>query len=128
VDCGQFIIKAFAEAGAIEDFDPGYYSMDWHQHQTEERYLAIVERFLTRWDNGEMPLRQRLRADPSWCPPPASVIMLRIGNTFSHGMIVTEWPRIIHANVLDGCVAETEARQLVVTENPIRVYDWEGFE
>lgn len=127
VDCGKFIIASFVEARVIEDFDPGFYTMDWHQHQHEERYLGFVERFLTRWDDEEMSLRQRLRREPDWQPPMASVIVVKVGNTFSHGMIVTDWPNIIHSNVHDGQVIETPARQLVVTEAPIRVYDWEGF-
>lgn len=128
VDCGQLIIAAFVDSGAVPDFDPGYYTMDWHLHQAEERYLGFVETHLKRWDDGEMTLRERLRREPDWCPPLASVIVVKVGLTFSHGMIVTGWPRIIHANVHDGCVIETEARQLVVSQSPIRVYDWEGFE
>jgi hypothetical protein len=127
VDCAQ-IIAAFVEAGCIEDFDPGFYTMDWHLHQTEERYLGFIERFLTAMGpDEEMALKYRLRRDPNWNPPKASVIVVKLGNTFSHGMIVTNWPNIIHSNVHDGEVIETPARQLVVTEQPIRVYDWKGF-
>lgn len=127
VDCGQFIIATFVESGAVPDFDPGHYTMDWHLHQTEEKYLSFIETHLDRWDNEEMSLRARLRREPDWEPPMASVIVVRVGLTFSHGMIVTEWPKIIHANVHDGCVIETPARQLVVTDAPIRVYDWGGY-
>jgi hypothetical protein len=53
VDCAQVLIAAFVEAEMVEDFNPGYYTMDWHLHRNEERYLSFMETYLERIDEGE---------------------------------------------------------------------------
>jgi hypothetical protein len=120
VDCAQVLIAAFVEAEMVEDFNPGYYTMDWHLHRNEERYLSFMETYLERIDEGED--QRSVLERPLWVPPPASVIAIRVGRTFSHGALVTQWPNVIHANVHDGCVVETTVRGTVMETRPLRTY------
>jgi hypothetical protein len=120
VDCGQILIAAHVEAGLADDFDPGYYTMDWHLHRSEERYLGFVETHLERVDAGAGDAPPRVR--PTWSPSPGSVVVFRIGRTFSHGGLVSVWPNIIHANVHDGCVVESTIIGTVLEDRPMRTY------
>lgn len=121
VDCGQIIIAAHVEAGIAEDVETGSYTMDWHLHRDEEKYLGFVEAHLERVDAdaGDAPPRAR---PASWRPSPGSVVVFRIGRTFSHGGLVTDWPLIIHANVLDGCVVESTIVGTVLEDRPMRTF------
>jgi hypothetical protein len=42
-----------------EDFDPGFYTPDWHLHRSEEKYLEHMEKYLVRIDEewNDKPLR-----------------------------------------------------------------------
>lgn len=119
VDCAKVIIAAFVEAGVNEDFDPGFYTPDWHHHRSEERYLQFMEKYLVRideeWDDA--PFENR----PDWTPPPASVIIIKLGRTFSHSGLVTDWPNVIHANVSEGCV-ECTVKGSLIQGRPLRTY------
>jgi cell wall-associated NlpC family hydrolase len=90
VDCAQFVIKCYAGAGLIDDFDTGEYPRDWHIHRNEERFLTFVPRFA----------REIAERDVG----PGDLILCRIGRVFSHGVIVTTWPQGIHAAVNAGMV------------------------
>jgi len=81
VDCGQFIIACYITAGVVPHFETGDYPADWMLHRSEERYLGWVERYLDRIERAR----------------PGDVAVWRYGRTFSHGAIVVEWPRILHA-------------------------------
>lgn len=120
VDCAQIIIVAFVESGVAPDFDPGFYTPDWHLHRSEEKYLEHLEKHLVRIDEewNDKPLGER----EGWCPPPASVVVVRYGRTFSHSALVTGWPNILHANVHDGCVVECSARGSMLEDRPLRAY------
>lgn len=80
-DCGQLLIGVYAGAGAIEDFDTGYYSPQHHIHSKEERYMGFVLRYAK-----EIP----------GSPLPGDIVMFKIGKVYAHGGIVIGWPRIIH--------------------------------
>lgn len=122
-DCGQLLVASFAEAREIEDFDPGFYTSDWHLHRDEDRYLALVERYLRRvGGDTELPLSQRLADDTSWTLDPADVIVFRVGRCFSHGAIVTSWPNIVHAYLPSGIVEEVSILGTPMAARPMRVY------
>ena len=87
-DCGMSLIKVFAQAGVIQEFDPGPYPMDWMLHQGEERYLGIVERF----------------AKPTDKPKPGDIALFKFGRCISHGGIIVGWPEIVHAYKEAGCM------------------------
>jgi cell wall-associated NlpC family hydrolase len=126
VDCGQLVIAAFEEAG-LEIDSPGFYTCDWHLHRDEDRYIEFVSRYLVRLDDAEATIRERVLHN--YAPPsPASVLVFRVGRTFSHGGIVTGWPFFIHSSLPAGMVEEIDIRNSYVCDRPCRVYGYEGFE
>lgn len=81
VDCGRFIMASYDEADLVPSVELGEYQSDWMFHQSEERYLALIQE----------------RLDLVEVPKPADVVLWRFGKCFSHGGIVVEWPVIIHS-------------------------------
>lgn len=94
VDCAQLLIEVYGDAGVIEKFDTGPYPCDWHLHQSEERYVELILQFADEID-------PRLVES-------ADVVAWKYGRTFSHGAIVTDWPRVVHAFAPYLCVDETD--------------------
>jgi cell wall-associated NlpC family hydrolase len=90
VDCAQFVIKCYAAAGLIDDFDTGEYPRDWHIHRDEERFLTFVPRFAR--EIAEADVRR------------GDLVLCKIGRVFSHGVIVVAWPQGVHAAVNAGQV------------------------
>lgn len=88
VDCAQLLVAVFHEAGMLPDIDVGYYPHDWHMHRSDEKYLGWVEKYAHRVDT----------------PKPGDVALFKFGRCISHGAIVIEWPRVIHAYIRQGCV------------------------
>lgn len=93
-DCGQYIIATYVEAELVEDFATGTYPQDWALHQTEERYLAWVEKYCDRIEGP---------------PLPGDIVAWRYGKCFSHGGIVVDWPLVLHAYMREGNVCYGEA-------------------
>jgi len=81
VDCGQFLIACYIEAGLVADFETGQYPADWMIHQDGERFLGWVLQYL----------------DEVAAPLPGDVAVWKYGLCYSHGAIVVDWPQIIHA-------------------------------
>lgn len=129
-DCGQVIIAAFEEAGAVPHIETGAYTMDWHLHRDEERYLGFVEQYLTRADEvyGEATLAERVLKDPSYAIAPGDVPVWKVGRTFAHGGIVTEWPKFVHAYLPSGIVEEVSLIGTPMATRPMRVYTFGGYE
>jgi cell wall-associated NlpC family hydrolase len=100
VDCGQFLIGVFANAGVIESFQVPHYPQDWALHRGSEVFLGIVERYA----------RERVVG----CPRPGDVLLFKYGRCLSHAALVVTYPRIIHAYlgaagvVLDDVVANAD--------------------
>ena len=110
VDCARLLIEVYAAAGVIGAFDPGDYPPDWHLHRSEERYVEIILRFADELDRRETPLL------------PADIVVWRFGRTFSHGAIVADWPRVVHAYAADRVVEETD-----ITGTPLATRDMRAF-
>lgn len=119
VDCARILIEVYASAGLIERFDPGKYTRDWHLHRNEERYLATIERFagspikegsIHEWDDG------------SYKPLTGDILVWRVGRTFSHSAIVTEWPFVVHASAPSEIVEEVSVMGTIVFNRPVKVY------
>lgn len=127
VDCGQLIIAAFEESGAVVK-DPGFYTSDWHMHRDEDRYIAQVETVLRRSDDDERSVDTRVLADPAYNVPQGEVIVFRVGRTFSHGGIVTRWPLFIHSYLPSGIVEEVDIRGTPMSKKTARIYTFEGYE
>ena len=82
VDCLMLLTEVYERAGASCHIEPPFYVPDWHLHRDAERYMEGLLQYAT----------------PIAGPPLAGDIALfRFGRTFSHGAIVTDWPRLIHA-------------------------------
>ena len=93
VDCGRFLMAAYVEPGLAAESALGSYPADWMYHRSEERFLGWVERYLDRVEQ----------------PKPADVAVWKYGRCFSHGAIVVDWPRIIHAHAPEGRVSYGDA-------------------
>jgi NlpC/P60 family putative phage cell wall peptidase len=82
VDCLMLLAEVYERAGVAPHVAPPFYVPDWHLHRDAERYLEGLTRYAHEI------------SDP---PLPGDIALFRFGRTFSHGAIVTEWPRLIHA-------------------------------
>ncbi len=87
VDCGQFLLGVYHNAGCIPHIETEYYPRDFHLHRNEEWYKTIVEQFA--YVIHSLPL-------------PADLVLYKVGRVFSHGGIVVEWPKIIHSYISHG--------------------------
>ncbi len=90
VDCAHFLIGVFSNVGMggppgqqVEEYPP-----DWHFHRSEERFLAYIKKYCREVKS----------------PKPGDIAMFRFGRCASHGAIVVEWPRVIHAYKGQGVV------------------------
>lgn len=126
VDCGQIIKATYEATGMIEPFILEKYAHDWHFHRDEEAYLGSLTLYCDLISEGDLTLDERAE-DPDFRPLPGDVIMFKIGRTYSHGCMVTEWPLVVHANHGSDCVEEIVALGSVMARRPSRVYSvWEA--
>jgi cell wall-associated NlpC family hydrolase len=86
VDCATLLVCVAREAGLIGHIDLPEYSPQWHLHRSAQMYLATILKICR-----EVPA-------PPW---PGDVAIWQFGRCFSHGAIVIEWPRVVHACVGD---------------------------
>lgn len=84
IDCLTLLAEVYAEAGLVSKVGIPYYPHDWHLHRDTERYLEGLLKY-TKEIEGP--------------PQPGDIALWKFGRCFSHGAIVIEWPRIIHAYV-----------------------------
>lgn len=83
VDCGNFVLAAFVNAGLVEDADLGDRKPDFHLHRGEEIYLKWLDVYCRKLDESEDILS-------------GDIVVFQFGRIVAHGAIVTEWPEIIH--------------------------------
>jgi NlpC/P60 family putative phage cell wall peptidase len=106
VDCLMLLAEVYERAGIIGHIDPLFYVPDWHLHRDAERYLDGLVRYA------------REIAGP---PQPGDIALFRFGRTFSHGAIVTGWPRLIHAYWNIG-VVQGDATLHPLADRPVRFF------
>ncbi len=70
------------ETGLIGDIKVPHYAPDFFLHKDAETYM---EGLLVHTREIEAP------------PQPGDIALFKFGRVFSHGAIVVEWPRLIHA-------------------------------
>lgn len=116
VDCAQLILESFRRTGLPCDYVSERYSSDWHLHRDEERYLSVVKRYMQVEDWDQHPLKDRWDA---FSPDVSDLLMWKVGLTFSHSALVTEWPFVIHASLPDMMVTEVDVRGTVLMELPM---------
>lgn len=91
----MLLVAVYRAVGLIpKDYDPRPYNPDWHLHQSEERYLAGMERLSHQVEK----------------PEPGDIALYRFGRTASHGAIVIDDDLIIHAHKHAGQVELCERR------------------
>jgi len=105
VDCATLLIEVYRAAEIVPHIDPRPYPPDWHLHRSAERYLGWVLRY----------------AREVAAPGPADVALFRFGRCFSHGAIVEDWPRLIHAYIGQGCV-RADATKAPLVGRPVRFF------
>jgi cell wall-associated NlpC family hydrolase len=104
VDCGMILVRVFVDAGLVEPFDPRPYTPDFMMHHLEERYIGIVEAC------GAVEIGRD--------PGAGDIAMWRHGHVWSHGAIVLQWPKIIHAFALCRQVIVDDARSRATLTAP----------
>jgi NlpC/P60 family putative phage cell wall peptidase len=105
VDCLMLLAEVYERAGVAGHIDPPFYVPDWHLHRDAERYMEGLLRY----------------ARPIDAPEPGDIALFRFGRTFSHGAIVTEWPRLIHAYWSIG-VVWGDANLFPLDRRPVRFF------
>jgi NlpC/P60 family putative phage cell wall peptidase len=82
VDCLMLLAEVYEHAGVARHVEPPFYVPDWHLHRDAERYMEGLLHYAQPIDGA---------------PLPGDIALFRFGRTFSHGAIVIQWPRLIHA-------------------------------
>lgn len=101
VDCAMLLAEVFERVGMVAHVDVANYPFDWHMHQKEQRFSAMVTHYA-----------HPISVDRVL---PGDVVLFQFGQCASHGAIVIAWPSIVHAwmpagrvvrgNALDGRLA-----------------------
>jgi len=106
VDCAQFLIGVYSNVGLVQPFETEAYPPDWMMHRDEERFLMYIEKYMNKV---EVPL-------------PGDAVVWSYGRCFSHGGIVTDWPRIIHSYRKERGVVRGDSTQGELAERPALFY------
>lgn len=109
-DCALFPLDVYTTVLGLDAPPLPTYVMQWHLHRAEEMYLSYV-RGLGAVEIAEEQLR------------PGDFALWRVGRVYSHGAIVTEWPKIIHAvnprGVIRGDVSTDERLSRTQLTQPV---------
>lgn len=98
-DCETFLAAVYAAVGVFDATNSPYVPSQWYQSQSaRELYIARLSDYATEYDGDN--------------PQPGDVIVVKSRWVYSHGAIVVEWPRVVHA--FPPCVMESNA-----TTNPV---------
>ena len=81
VDCAMLPAEVYREAGCVPHIEQEFYPMDWHLHQSAERYLNKVLEYATETTD----------------PKPGDFVIYQVGRTFAHGAIIVDWPLVIES-------------------------------
>lgn len=82
VDCVNLLCSVYEEAGLTSHIVLPHYTQDWMLHRSEELFLmGVLERHLHEVT----------------APLAGDVALFRYGRCYSHGAIVTRWPKVIHS-------------------------------
>ena len=90
-DCLTFMACVFENCGLIEKIEIPFYSKDWMNHRSAERYVEGLLQYTK---------------EISTPPLPGDIIVWKVGRCFSHGALVIDYPRIIHAQAGVGVMQE----------------------
>ncbi len=97
VDCAMLLVAVYKAVGVLDpEFDPRPYSPQWFLHRSEEKFIGHL-----------LPLASRTQT-----PVPGDVVLYRFGRTASHGAILVDPERIVHAHRPSRRVELCELRRL----------------
>lgn len=89
-DCATLIAEVYERAGLVPHQELPPYSPQWHENQHEQLYLQAIRNYCAEVEE----------------PGPGDLAMWKFGHVLSHGAIVVQWPRIIHAINPDGVMLD----------------------
>lgn len=78
----MLLAEVYERAGIVDRIVPPHYPPDWHMHRDAERYMEGLLKYVREIEGA---------------PLPGDIALFKFGRVFSHGTIVVEWPRVIHA-------------------------------
>ncbi len=108
-DCAGLPLEVYAAVGLIPPTDVGLYSNQWHLHRSAERYLEWVERF-----GREIPRAEARAGD---------FLIWRFGRTYSHGAILIDERRIVHAYAQAGkVILDDSLSQAELKSRPVKAF------
>jgi cell wall-associated NlpC family hydrolase len=107
VDCLTLLAEVYERAGVIGHAEIPFYPPDWHLHRSDELYLGGV--------------LDRAKEIPG-PPQPGDIAIFKMGRCFAHGVIVTRWPRLIHAHFNAGVIGG-DATQGPLAGRTVRFFD-----
>jgi len=81
-DCLCSLAEIYERAGVVGHIEVPHYPPDWHMHRDAERYME-----------GLLGYAREIEGPPE----PGDIALFKFGRVFSHGAVVVEWPRVIHA-------------------------------
>lgn len=90
VDCGMLLMEVYEACGILPHIEVPFYEHDWNMHRTRPLYLEKVMEHARRVD----------------VPQPGDIAVFKYGYCVSHGAIVVQWPKIVHAFVQLGVVTD----------------------
>lgn len=111
VDCAQFLLAVYAEAGLITDYTPDRYPQDWYLHRDEPLFMREIEKHCN-------PVAQGLVGD---------IVMFKFGRAPAHGAILMEPNIVIHAYRPEGRVTLSEIAGSPLADKIVGYYRWKGF-
>lgn len=107
VDCLMLLAEVYERAGIVQRVEPPFYVPDWHLHRDAERYLEGLGNYAR---------------EIATAPQPGDIALFRFGRTYSHGAIVVEWPRLIHAYWAARIVTWADATLYPLAGRPVKFF------
>jgi len=103
-DCALFPLDVYSRVLGVAKPPVPKYVQQFNLHRSEEVYLDTVRAF------GAIEI---LQAEMQ----PGDFVLWRIGRCYSHGAIITGWPKIIHATNPRGVIRDDVSRNLQLARN-----------
>jgi cell wall-associated NlpC family hydrolase len=121
-DCLMLLAEVYEAAGVIPHIDVPFYPPDWNLHRDAERYLEGVMQHAREFTLQVRDFPIALATKPM--PEPGDVAVFKFGRCYAHGVIVTNWPLLIHSWVDGGVgVLRGDATQPPLAGRPVRFFD-----
>jgi cell wall-associated NlpC family hydrolase len=141
-DCLTLLAAVYHAAGVVPEIEIPHYPPDWHLHRSAEPYLEGLLAYAREIALAPLQLPRRAGGEQESAAAALALLcdagkgsegaiadlvqagdaaLFRFGRCFSHGVIVIEWPTVIHAWHVGG-VMVTDARQPLLGRRPVRFF------